>query len=287
MEQHIDNLASRHGRMLLQKYWYENLVDARRWKIGVVLSCWRLCMYGRTLYLSEAEHPISIEHKLGFRMGTRVWMEEVCYKHFSNTVQALVYLGAVVLLIFVGLRFADLINERMALIGIGIEASMLFVLFVVMFYTPEEEYMTIDAREATSNDDTKEYLALFKEIYDELQDIGTMNAALGRHLTEMANKQESYLKELSQKLSFPIASTNGLGKESTELFLQLKTSISGLNTNIQEMNENVRQITQKELEYLVRKELERVMNPSHLIETQGEKITERTAQHETSGKKIN
>ncbi|HET7152569.1 MAG TPA: hypothetical protein VFJ29_02295, partial [Candidatus Kapabacteria bacterium] len=78
----------------------------------------------------------------------------------------------------------------------------------------------------------------------------------------------------------------GLGKESTELFLQLKTSISGLNTNIQEMNENVRQITQKELEYLVRKELERVMNPSHLIETQGEKITERTAQHETSGKKI-
>ncbi|HZV12865.1 MAG TPA: hypothetical protein VFA55_06580, partial [Candidatus Kapabacteria bacterium] len=102
-----------------------------------------------------------------------------------------------------------------------------------------------------------------------------------------ANKQESYLKELSQKLSFPVSSSNGLGKESVELFMQLRATIAGLNSNIQEMNENVRQITQKELEYLVRRELERVIGTSsHLNDSQGERQSEKTAQHETAGKKI-
>jgi len=258
MEQNIDNLASVAGRKYLQRYWYENTVVARRWKLALMLSCWRLCMFGRTLYLTEAEHPITIEHKLGLRVGTRVWMEEVCYKHFSNTVQAFVYLGAVVLLVFVGLRFAELINERTALIGVGIEASMLFVLFIVMFYTPEDAYLNIDAEEPKVDNSAKEYLPLFREIYDELQDIGTMNAALGRHLTEMANKQESYMKELSQKFTYP--SQNSVGKESVELIAQLKKPLDALSASMQEINANLRRITEKELEYLVRRELERVIS---------------------------
>ncbi len=257
MDQHIDNLASLQGRRLLQKYWYENLVEGRRWKLGLMFTTLRLCMFGRTLYFADAQQPIMIDHTLGLRLGTRVWMEEISYKHFMGTVQALVYLGAVVLLIFVGLRFANLINERTSLVGIGIEAFMLFMLFVVMFFTPDEEFAEVSREETSGGSEAKEYLALFKEIYNELQDIGTMNAALGRHLTEITNKQEAYLRELSQKLTNAPAA--GFGKETADLMHDVKVALGSLSGSIQEMNANLGKIAEKEMEYLVRRELEKMI----------------------------
>ena len=104
-------------------------------------------MYGRTLYLAEANYPIAIEHGLGLRVGTRVWMEEIIYKHFRRHDSSLRVLRCGCVVVVVGMRFADIINERTALIGIGFEALMLFVLFIMMFYTPEEAYLKIDAEE--------------------------------------------------------------------------------------------------------------------------------------------
>lgn len=258
MDQHIDNLASVQGRRLLQKYWYENLFEGRRWKIGLMFTTWRLCVGGRTLYLADAQQPVTVDHTLGLRLGTRVWMEEISYKHFMGTVQALVYLGAVVLLIFVGLRFANLINERTSLIGIGIEAFMLFMLFVVMFFTPEEEFADVERGSSAEGDDAKEYLSVFKEIYNELQDIGTMNAALGRHLTEITNKQESYLREVSQKLTNTPSA--GFSKETAELMYDVKVALGNLSTSIQDMNANLGRIAEKEMEYLVRREIEKMIS---------------------------
>ncbi len=254
MDQHVDNLASALGRRLLQRYWYDNLVEGRRWKLALLFSTWRLCLFGRTVYLAEG--PVTVDHALGLRLGTRVWMEEISYRHFANSIQALVYLGAVVLLIFVGLRFANLINERIALIGIGIEATMLFLLFVVMFFTPDESAGEQEPA-ADAGDSAKEYLGLFREIYDELQDIGTMNAALGRHLTEIANKQEAYLREVSQRLGAQPAA--GLSSEAVAVLHDVKTSFTTLAGSIQEMNKNIARITEKELEYLVRREMERLV----------------------------
>jgi hypothetical protein len=255
MEQHVDNLASAQGRRLLQRYWYENLVEGRRWKLVLLATTWRICLFGRTIYLSEG--PVTVDHALGLRLGTRVWMEEISYRHFANSVQALVYLGAVVLLIFVGLRFANLINERIALIGIGIEATMLFLLFVVMFFTPDDTIAEMEVAKG-SGDSPQDYLPLFREIYDELQDIGTMNAALGRHLTEIANKQEAYLREVSQKLTSQ--PTAGLSTETVALLHDVKTAFSTLAITIQEMNKNITRISEKELEYLVRREMEKLVD---------------------------
>ena len=53
-------------------------------------------------------------------------MEEVIVRHYFNNIQALVYLGAVLLLTSLGLRFAGLLSERIALIGIG--SSVIFPL---------------------------------------------------------------------------------------------------------------------------------------------------------------
>ena len=39
-------------------------------------------------------------------------MEEIIVRHYYNNVQALVYFGAMILLVFLGLRFAGLLNER-------------------------------------------------------------------------------------------------------------------------------------------------------------------------------
>ena len=275
----ISNLATPEGRGAYQKYWQDLVVEQRNLVIPSLFRLWRTAVRGTSFNLSTAGESYRIAHPLGIRLGTRVFMEEIVVRHYFNNVQALVYLGAVLLLIFLALRFVNLLSEQVALVGIGIEVFMLLLLFVVLFYTPEEEIggqSTIEQNENTASgtNEKEEDIHVIKEVLEELEDIGGSYASLGSKLEGLAKAQQTGLEELSKQ----VEQIRGLEllESHAERLDTTNTLLEQLVSTMNNMNRNVETLLGKELEYLVRRELERRISGS---------MNDGIASHETDVRK--
>lgn len=261
----LSNLATPEGRVAFQKYWYDLIVEQQSIVFSSLLRLWRTAVRGSSFNVSASGESYRIAHPLGLRMGTRVFMEEIIVRHYFNNVQALVYLGAVLLLIFLALRFANVLTEQVALIGIGIEVIMLLMLFIVLFYAPDEEVLAVQKEgnqeeeqrtEKRDNDD----VYVIREVLEELEDIGGTYASLGIKLEDLAKSHEAGLRELNERVDrirgLDLLETHAERLETTnDLLRQLVGTMQG-------MNEKVEILLGKELEYLVRRELERRISGS-------------------------
>lgn len=260
----ISNLAAPEGRVAFQKYWYDLIVEQQSIVLTSLFRLWRTAVRGSSFNISSAGESYRIAHPLGLRMGTRVFMEEVIVRHYFNNVQALVYLGAVLLLIFLALRFAGLLTERVALIGIGIEVVMLLMLFIVLFYAPDDEISAAHQEnreeEKKQSSDVGEDVHVIREVLEELEDIGGTYASLGLKLEDLAKSHEAGLRELNERVDrirgLDMLESHAERLETTnELLRRLVDTMQG-------MNEKVELLLGKELEYLVRRELERRVSGS-------------------------
>lgn len=260
----ISNLAAPEGRVAFQKYWYDLIVEQQSIVLTSLFRLWRTAVRGSSFNISSAGESYRIAHPLGLRMGTRVFMEEVIVRHYFNNVQALVYLGAVLLLIFLALRFAGLLTERVALIGIGIEVVMLLMLFIVLFYAPDDEISAAQQEnreeEKKQSSDVGEDVHVIREVLEELEDIGGTYASLGLKLEDLAKSHEAGLRELNERVDrirgLDLLESHAERLETTnELLRRLVDTMQG-------MNEKVELLLGKELEYLVRRELERRVSGS-------------------------
>jgi hypothetical protein len=171
----------------------------------------------------------------------------------------MVYLGAVVLLVFLGLRFADVFSEQVALIGIAIEALMLLMLVMVMFYAPSEEPAAVMrlAENEDGVDDDEDTSDVIREVLSEIEEIGGQYASLAMKLETVAKSQDENLKELNKR----VAAIQGLNLlESHAERLETTNALLGqLTESIEGMNRRVDALFGKELEYYVRQELERIV----------------------------
>lgn len=261
----VSNLATPEGRGAYQKYWHDLVVEQQSLVLPSLFRLWRTAVRGTSFNVSTAGESYRIAHPLGMRLGTRIFMEEIVVRHYFNNVQALVYLGAVLLLIFLALRFANLLSEQVALIGIGIEVIMLLMLFAVLFYTPEEDIATqetllSESSTQQSQEAKAEELQVIKEVLEELEDIGGTYASLGSKLETLAQKQEAGIQELNQRVEqirgLELLESHAERLETTNTLLeQLVQTMSG-------MNQKVEILLGKEIEYLVRRELERRISNS-------------------------
>lgn len=262
-QQTLPNLATAAGRAAYQEYWHDLVVDQRSAVLPSLVGLWRTAAFGSELRITSTNTSYRIGQTLGPRIGTRIFMEEVIVRHYFNNVQALVYFGAVVLLVFLGLRFAGLLSERVALIGIAIEAIMLLMLFMVLFYAPEDQVHVHTAQAAsddTTGDAEEERDAdrqVIREVLGELEEIGGSYAGLGMRLEQAVRVQEESIRQLGEKVS----AIRGLDElaghaerlDGTNALLgQLVRSIDAMNTRID-------MLFGKELEFYVRQELERIV----------------------------
>jgi len=260
MKQHtISNLASPSGRAIYQQLWHDLLVVRRSAIIPALVRLWRTASFASDLQLVASDESYSVTHPLGVRQGTRLFMEEVVVRHYYNNVQALVYLGAVILLLFLGLRFAGILSEEVALIGIGVESVMLLLLFMVLFYAPEESGLVSDIE---SNDGTAAGTStiedadrvVIREVLREIEEIGSTYASLGLKIESLARSQDESLRELSRRVSaiqgLNLLESHAERLETTNSLLeQLVGAIEG-------MNQRIEMLFGKEIEYHVRRHIE-------------------------------
>src|SRR5688500_13959333 len=194
----VSNIGTREGRAALQRYWHDLIVDQRSIALPALCRLWQTAIRGSSFTLAATGETVQISYPLGFRNGTKVFMQEIMVRHYFNNTHALVYLGAVLLLIFLALRFAGLLSEEIALIGIAIEVVMLLMLFIVLFYTPEDGPVLATSEIGGQPVSSSDEVATIREVLEELEEIGGSYASLGMRLEEMVQSQERSLVELSE-----------------------------------------------------------------------------------------
>ena len=258
-QKNITNLATAAGRSAYQEYWHDLVVEQRNAVILSLFRLWRTAAFGSQLRVTASDTTYRVGHPLGPRAGTRIFMEEIIVRHYYNNVQALVYFGAVILLVFLGLRFAGLLSESVSLIGIAIEAFMLLMLFTVLFYAPEDEATPLpaDPDEGEVAEEESDDHEVIREVLRELEEIGSSYASLGMRLEQSSKSQEEALRDLAQRVS-AIQGLNLL-ESHAERLETTNTLLAQLVSSIEGMSQRIDLLFGKELEFYVRKEFERMV----------------------------
>jgi hypothetical protein len=260
-QKNISNLATPSGRQAYQDYWHDLIIEQRSAVLPSLWQLWRTASFGTEIRISTSDTTYRFGHPLGPRVGTRVFMEEIIVRHYYNNVQALVYFGAMILLVFLGLRFAGVLSEEVSLIGIAIEAFMLLILFAVLFYAPEDsapsaQHATIETEEE-SEDEEEENRDVIREVLEEIEEIGSTYASLGMRMEQLARSQEESLRELNRR----VAAIQGLNllESHAERLETTNTLLAQLVSSIDAMSNRIDMLFGKELEFYVRKEFERMV----------------------------
>lgn len=203
----IKDLEIPEGRLLLHEFYHDRRIQVKL-EIAIILECWRLCKNAREIQLSDGR-LILIENPLGFRLGTRVCIEEIIGRYYYNSVQGWVYFGAMVLLIFVGLRLGGVIPEKIALVGVAIEAFMLFLLAVVTYYSPSEELLPTTLQGKSPDN-------LLSSVNQSVQGMTNAVSDLFRLLSQSDMRQDVLLTRLTEYISKVSAENTRLQIEKME-----------------------------------------------------------------------
>lgn len=256
-QQTLSNLATPAGRAAYQELWHDLIVHQRRAVIPALWQLWRMAAFGHEMRMTASDNAFRIGQRLGPRVGTRVFMEEIIVRHYFNNVQALVYFGAVILLVFLGLRFAGLMSETASLVGVAIEALMLLILFAVLFYAPEEESPAAIAIGDEGAADVEDDREVIREVLKEIEEIGSSYASLAMRLEQSSRSQDEAMRELSEKVS-AIKGLNLL-ESHAERLETTNTLLAQLTESIESMNRRIDLLFGKEIEYHVRQELQKLV----------------------------
>lgn len=132
----IKDLEVLEGRRLLHEFFHDRRVK-NTFELRTLLECWRLCRVATDLQFADGRR-IRFETSLGFKLGTRVFAEEILGVYYFNFIQGWVYFGAMLVLVAVGGYLAGL-PVWVAWAGFGLEAFFLLLLAIVTAYAPTED----------------------------------------------------------------------------------------------------------------------------------------------------
>ena len=94
---------------------------------------------------------VRFETNLGFKLGSRVFFEEIVGRYYYNVITGFVYGGAVLVLMALVVYLAGYVDETMALIAFSIEALLLLLLALVTAYSPNEDISGANALGVSEN----------------------------------------------------------------------------------------------------------------------------------------
>jgi hypothetical protein len=246
----ITSLATPQGRRLYREL-YHILREERHYGSWETLRMlWNIATRSRSLE-GYFEQPVTIEHPLGTRAGTRLWLEEILSRYYYSTIVSFVYGGAAILLVVVGLRrFSAGISDTTVMLSIGLEALLLIVLFAVMFFRRDEEDPTAKRIE---------------ELIAEVGEIGRDFAASTIALDKIAEQLQRLTAETA-RLALAAEHAATAAQRTTSPAPELITRIAELNAilrnvsaSIEELRHAASTIEQERIEIAVRRQLERLL----------------------------
>lgn len=254
----IETLSSLEGRRLLQEIFHELRYEKQLSSFVTLAMCWRICVKEKQLY-RYVNKDYQVAHSLGFFSGTALWMQEIVNRFYFTTINSLVYFGAAVLLILVGIRrFSDTIDDTAVIAGVIFEALMLIFMFIVMLFSPrDDDEVSAKFKERDSEQD---------DLIVEIGEIGTEFATAVSNLENITSSLNSIIQnqvELTDKIT-DIARCNAdavaPNPQMIRILEESNYKFSELNKTVSDLISSVEKLKQEKVEILVRKEVERIIS---------------------------
>jgi hypothetical protein len=242
----VKDLETLEGRRLLHDFFHDRRVK-NAFEIKTLMECWRLARKGTELQFRDGRR-VRFETNLGFRLGTRVFLEEIVGRYFYNSIQGLVYAGAMVVLITAAMYLAGY-SIWFALAGLSLEALLLLVLAIVTAFSGSDEGAASQAGHmlaenplanihAPINEMTNAVADLFRLISqtDIRQDvlltrltdsIGKQNAENTRRLIDKLDENNAVLREALAAMHAQVADLQGQQEAQARLLSDLQERREG------------------------------------------------------------
>jgi hypothetical protein len=254
----IETLSSLEGRRLLREIFYELRYEKQLSSFATLTMCWRICTHEKQIH-RYVNKDYSVAHSLGFFSGTSLWMQEIVNRFYFTTINSLVYLGAAILLVLVGVRrFSDSIDDSAVIAGIIFEAMMLIFMFIVMLFSPRDDDETTDIKKQSESETD--------ELIVEIGEIGTEFASAVANLEQISNS-------LNEIIHNQTLLTNNIGEiarcnaeaiapnpKLIEVMNETNSRFMELNNSISSLNQSVEKLKEEKVELLVRKEVEKIIS---------------------------
>jgi hypothetical protein len=254
----VDSLSSSRGRLLLQELYYELKYHKQLGSLAIVMICWRVCVYD--LELSKyVKTEVSILHKLGFIRGTKIWMEEIVNRFFFSTINSFVYFGAAILLLLIGVRrFSESMDDSLVIAGVIFESLLLFFMFIVMLFTPDEDSPTYIYSEP-SDDTQAELISEIGEIARDFAQSAVQLENLNNQLGILNDNQVNLINKI-EVMATSMADSSSPNPELIKEMKQTNEELGNFRKSLAELNSIATTLKKEEIEFSVRKELEKIIS---------------------------
>ena len=254
--QKIDTISSIEGRKLLHAIFRELKFERQLSSFNILSTLWKLC----TNELETKKYSnfnVVIQHRLGVRRGTALWMEEIVNRFFFSSVLSFVYFGAALLIVIIGInRFTDFVTKEFVIASVIFEATMLILMFIIMLFAPNDDSYYEDS--SIEDDSTEELLLEIGEIG---RDLAAVIVTLEK-LTDSFKVVHQDQKELINAIKEHSQLTNQAISPNPEMIEHLKKtneSLEEFRSGLTNVNENLSQLKNEEIKAAVRAELEGII----------------------------
>jgi hypothetical protein len=224
------------GRRLLHEFYHERRLK-HTLEFRTLMDCWRFSVKAREIQFDDGRR-VSFETRLGAKLGTRVFLEEIVGTYYYNFIQGLVYAGAMLVLVAVAMYLAGA-PVTVAVAGFAIEAGLLLVFALVTAYSPIEDYRGSSHSASTSD-------TVFTALNDNVRDMTNAISDLFRLVSQTDIRQDVLLTRLSEFLSKSSADSTRIQVEKLdEIHKTLKTFTEEIALNQHKMREEYLKFTQE------------------------------------------
>ena len=253
----IDTLSSLEGRIILKELFKNLKYEKQISSFSTLVLTWRICTYEKEIFKYSSQ-DILVLHTLGLFAGTALWMEEIINRHFYSTINSFVYFGAAILLTLIGIRrFSDFVSDTLVITGVAFEAMMLIFMFIVMLFTPNEEFSVGNYVDETQISDNDEIMLEIGEISREFASAVVQIEKMNLNITNLIEEQKEILVSLHNiSESNSIATSPNL--EFIEYMKQTNFNLKSFNECIIKLNESVDKLKREEIEIVVKKQLDEI-----------------------------
>lgn len=251
----IETLSSPHGRALLREIYRELRFERQLGSIATLRTCWQICTTQREL-ISLTRRDVVVLHPLGIWAGTSLCMQEIVNRHFYAPVNAIVYLGAALLLLAVGLNRTQVITTpALVVTGIVVEAFLLIVLFTVMFFAPPEDVESLltpsQQAQGSMSDD------LLRELGEIGRDYAAMAVQLesiAESLADVVDRQDKMLNMMQDSVQSALDAV-APNPALTTAMQHTTVALENFASNVSTLTTRLHVVERQEVERLVRMEL--------------------------------
>lgn len=258
----IETLSSVNGRAILRDIYLELRFERQLSALGALRSMWSICTKEREL-IRTTKRDVVVLHPLGMLSGTALWMQEIVSRYFYAPINAFVYFGAALLLVAVGLNRTRVIDTpSLVVAGVVLEAVLLMVLFLVMFFSPADEATETQADQASAGA-TDELLRELGEIGRDYAAMAVQLETIAGTLNDLVERQDGMIAGMRDSVE---AAVNAVAPN-PQLMNAMHSTTAALDKfseRVDVLGTHLQTLERQEVERLVRIELERILSRSIL-----------------------